>query len=108
LLITVAYIIRRNLNGILAAVMLESDISQETLPKETSLESLGTFMEGYGTRKMHKDQIIGYLKRLDETMNHVPIPKSIRSELSLDSGQRKRINVLSIGERTPLFRIHPS
>ena len=54
---------------------------------------------------MDGDRIIGYLKRLDEAMNRVRISESIRSQLTMESVQRKRMNVLSIGERTPPFRI---
>ncbi len=57
--------------------MLEHGISQETLPKETRLRRLMTFMEDYGTRRMDGDRIIGYLKMLDEAMNRVPISESI-------------------------------
>jgi hypothetical protein len=85
--------------------MLEHDISQETLPKETRLRRLEAFMKDYGTRRMDGDRITGCLKRLDETMNRAPISESIQNGLTMESVQRKRINVLSIGERTPPFRI---
>jgi hypothetical protein len=58
------------LNGILAAVMLEHGISQQTLPKDTRIGRLVTFMKDYGTVKMDGDRITGYLKRLDEAMKH--------------------------------------
>jgi hypothetical protein len=83
--------------------MLEHGISQETLHKETRLRRLMTFMKDYETGRMDGDRIIGYLKELDEAMNRVPISESIRSELSMESVQKKRINVLSFGEHTPFW-----
>ena len=95
------YTTHRNLNGILAAMMLEYGISQQTLPQETRLRRLVTFMKDYGTERMDGDRIIGYLRRLDEAMNHVPISESIRRISTVENVQRKRMNLLSIGERTP-------
>ena len=78
--------------------MLEHGISQQTLPQETRLRRLVTFMKDYGTEKMDGDRIIGYLRRLDEAMNHVPISESIRRVSTVENVQRKRMNLLSIGE----------
>jgi len=80
------YIGRSNLNGILAATMLEHGVSQQTLPNETRLQRLMTFMKDYGTAKMDGDRIIGYLKRLDDAMKHfnvsLPDPLSETSDFS--------------------------
>jgi hypothetical protein len=93
------YTIHRNLNGIVAAMMLEYGISQQTLPQETRLRRLVTFMKDYGTERMDGNRIIGYLIRLDEAMNRVPISESIRRVSTMENVQRKRTNLLSIGER---------
>jgi hypothetical protein len=106
--LTTAHTTHRNLNGILAAVMLEHGISHETLPKQTNLRGLKTFMKDYGNGRMEGDRIIGYLKKLDDVMKRVPISKSIQRGLSLVSSQRKRVNVLSIGECAPLLWTLPS
>jgi len=58
-------------------------------------------MKDYGTERMDGDRIIGYLRRLDEAMNRVPISESIQRVSTMENVQRKRINLLSIGERTP-------
>ena len=78
--------------------MLEYGISQQTLPQETRLRRLVTFMKDYGTERMDGDRIIGYLRRLDEAMNRVPISESIRRVSTVENVQRKRMNLLSIGE----------
>jgi hypothetical protein len=82
-------------------MMLEYGISQQTLPQETRSQRLVTFMKDYGTERMGGDRIIGYLRRLDEAMNLVPISESIRRVSTVENVQRKRMNLLSIGERTP-------
>ena len=63
-----AYISRSNLNGILAAAMLEHGVSQQTLPNEMRFQKLVTFMKDYGTAKMDGDRITGYRNKLDEAM----------------------------------------
>jgi hypothetical protein len=79
-----------NLNGILAAVMLEHGVSQQTLPNETRFRRLMTVMKDYGTAKMDGDRIIGYLKRLDEAMKHfnVSLP-----DLLSEASDRSHIDV---------------
>ena len=91
------YTTHRNLNGILAAMMLEYGISQQTLPQETRLRRLVTFMKNYGTERIDGDRIISFLGRLDEAMNRVPISESIRRVMTVQNVERKRINLLSIG-----------
>ena len=71
-----AYTSRRNLNGILAAALLEHGVSQQTLPNETKFRRLMTFMKDYGTAKMDGDRITGYLKRLDDAMKHFNVSLS--------------------------------
>jgi hypothetical protein len=61
---------RSNLNGILAAAMLEHGVSQQTLPNEKRFQRLMTFMKDYGTARMDGDRITGYLNRLDEAMKN--------------------------------------
>ena len=80
--------------------MLEYGISQQTLPQETRLRKLVTFMKDYGTDRMDRDRIIGYLRRLDEAMKRVPISESIRRVMIVQNVERKRISLLSIGEWT--------
>ena len=87
--------------------MLEYGISQQTLPQETRLRRLVTFMKDYGTERMDGDRIIGYLRRLDEAMNRVPISESIQRVSTVENVQRKRMNLLSIGERTPSRTLLP-
>ena len=87
--------------------MLEHGISQQTLPQETRLRRLMTFMEDYETQRMDGDRIIGYLRRLDEAMNRVPISESIQRVSTVENVQRKRMNLLSIGERTPSRTLLP-
>ena len=70
------YTTRSDLNGILAAVMLEHGISQQTLPKEKGFGRLGTFMKDYGTTKMDGDRISDYLKKLDDAMKHFNVSLS--------------------------------
>jgi hypothetical protein len=70
------YTTRSDLNGILAAVMLEHGISQQTLPKEKGFGRLVTFMKDYGTTKMDGDRISDYLKKLDEAMKHFNVSLS--------------------------------
>jgi hypothetical protein len=82
-------------------MMLEHGISQQTLPQETRLLRLVIFMKDYGTDRIDGDRIIGYLRQLDEAMNRVPISESIRRLSTMENVQRKRINLLSVGERTP-------
>jgi hypothetical protein len=79
-------------------MMLEYGISQQTLPQETRLRKLVTFMKDYGTDRMDRDRIIGYLRRLDEAMKRVPISDSIRRVMIVQNVERKRINLLSIGK----------
>jgi hypothetical protein len=80
-----------SLNGILAAVMLENGISQQSLPNETRFRRLVTLMKEYGTAKMDGDRITGYLNKLDEAMKHFnvglsdfPIPTSAYSPVDVD------------------------
>ena len=79
-------------------MILEHGISQQTLPQETRLRRLVTFMKDYGTERMDGDRIIGYLRWLDESMNRVPISESIQRVSTVENVQRKRMNLLSIGE----------
>jgi len=67
---------RSDLNGILAAVMLEHGISQQTLSREKGFGRLVTFMKDYGTTKMEGDRISDYLKKLDEAMKHFNVSLS--------------------------------
>ena len=71
-----AYISRSNLNGILAAAMLEHGVSQQTLPNEKRFQRLVTFLKDYGTAKMDGDRITGYLKRLDDAMKNFNVSLS--------------------------------
>jgi hypothetical protein len=61
-------------NVILAKVMLEHSISQETLPNETG--RMVTFMKDYATVKMDGDRITGYLKKLDDAMKYFKYSRS--------------------------------
>ena len=83
---------------ILAAVMLEHGLSHQVLPQEKKLWKLVTFMKDYGTERMNKDWIIWHLKWMDEAMNRVPISDSIRRVITVQNVEKKRINLLSIGE----------
>ena len=78
--------------------MLEHGLSHQVLPQENKLRKLVTFMKDYGAERMNKDWIIRYLKWMDEAMKHVPISDSIRRLMTVQNVERKRINLLSIGE----------
>ena len=106
--LTGIYITYRNLDGILAAVMLEHGLSHQVLPQEKRLRKLVTFMKDYGTDRMNKDRIIRHLKWMDEAMNRVPISDSIRRVMTVENVKRKRISLLSIGECTLPSQIFPS
>ena len=106
--LTGTYITCRNLDGILAAVMLEHGLSHQVLPQEKRLRKLVTFMKNYGTERMNKDWIIRHLKWMDEAMKRVPISDSIRRVMTVENVERKRINLLSIGECTLPSQIFPS
>ena len=97
---TGTYITYRNLDGILAAVMLEHGLSRQALPQGARSRRLVTFMKDYGTESMNKDWIIRHLKWMDEAMKRVPISDSIRRVMTMQNVERKRINLLSIGECT--------
>jgi len=98
--LTGTYITFRNLDGILAAVMLEHGLSHQVLPQEKRLRKLVTFMKDYGTGRVNKDWIIRHLKWMDEAMKRVPISDSIRRVMTVQNVEKKRINLLSIGECT--------
>jgi hypothetical protein len=67
---------RSNLNDILASVMLEHGVSQQTLPNETGFRRFASFMKDYGTAKTDGDRITSYIKNLDEAMKHFNVSLS--------------------------------
>jgi hypothetical protein len=64
--------------------MLENGISRQTLPNDTRIGRLVTFMKDYGTAKMDGERITGYLKNLDEAMKHFNVSLLISFVTSSD------------------------
>ena len=80
--------------------MLEHGLSRQALPQGAKSQRLVTFMKDYGAERMNKDWIIRHLKWMEEAMNRVPISDSIRRVMTVQNVEKKRINLLSIGECT--------
>ena len=106
--LTGTYTPYRNLDGILAAVMLEHGLSRQALPQGARSRKLVTLMKDYGTERMNKDWIIRHLKWMDDAMKRLPISDSIRRVMTVQNVERKQINLLSIGECTLPAQIFPS